>query len=206
MALGLGCTFSAAQAADAGDPVFPVDMERKARAELMYENRRRDLDNGETFKADAYTLRIHTDVGQYAYLDFDVGGISPQGGDLEFYGGIGLRYLAYDAETFRISPFAQVHYAPGLKTRTARDFDLVEFDAGILVAGKWRLDDQLTLIPYIGPMVSILRFSSDLDAREDNPVGGVAGLSLLMPGQNTFRFEMQVFDGVSFSVAAGIAF
>ena len=195
-----------ALAADAGDPIFPIDMNNKARAEFLYENRQRELDNGLKLKADVFALRLHTDVGQYAYLDFDVGMISQSGGDDEFYGGIGLRYLAYDSATWRVSPFAQVHYAPGYRIGLAKYDYLIDADAGLTLAYKWKPNEQLTVIPYAGPILSIIRLSGDDDAREDQVFGGVVGISLHMPGQNSFRFEAQFFDKVSISAAAGIAF
>jgi len=197
-----------ARAADAGDSVFPVDLERKARAELIYESRERDLDAGGTFEADVFMLRIHTDVGSYAYLDFDLGAISPSGGDAEFYGGAGLRFLAYDGEHIRLIPFAQGHYAGEVEEDNIKYDDLIDFDGGLLLAGKIEIDESLTLMPYAGPAFSILRLSGkdDLEADADTPVGAVAGLALKMPGQNTFRFETHYFDHFGFSLAAGIAF
>ena len=195
------------QAADIGDPVFPVDLGDKARAELVYENLNRDLDNGAELEADVYMLRIHTDVGQYAYLDFDLGGFDPSGGDLAFYGGVGLRYMAYDSEKARISPFAQIHFAPGVETDADEEFDFIDGDLGLTLAYKLKVDDQLTVTPYIGPVLSIIRVDSDVgDLEEDNIFGGVAGISLNMPGQNTFRVEARVVDGTSISAAAGIVF
>lgn len=195
-------------AADAGDPVFPVDMNRKARAELIYESRERDLDNGIVFDADAYTLRLHTDVGPYAYLDFDLGAISPAGGDAAFYGGVGLRYLAYDSGTCRLMPFVQGHYASDVELDSAEYKDLIDIDAGLLLSGTLVLGDQLAIMPYAGPAFSAVRLSGDgnEDAEEDTPVGVIAGVGFKMPGANTFRFEAQYFDHFSFSLAAGIAF
>lgn len=195
------------RAADAGDPIFPLDLQRLARAEFIYEARERDLDSNARFEADVFTLRIHTDVGQYASLDFDVGGMSPSGGDLEFYGGLGLRLLAYDGESLRISPYAQAHYAPSMELKGDSYEDLIDADAGLLFAAKLKPNDQLTIMPYAGPALSILRMSGDgTDPGEDNMLGAVGGVSLLMPGMNTFRIEAQYFDRVSISVAAGIAF
>lgn len=195
------------QGADAGDLIFPSDVDNhRARAELVYENRQRDLDVGGTLKLDAYYVRMHTDLGQNAYLDFDVGGIEPDGGDLEFYGGVGLRFLAYDSDTWRIGPFAQVHYTPSFKLESVDYDDALDADAGLLVTYKVALNDQLTLMPYAGPALSIIRLSGDVDADEDQTFGGVAGISLQMPGQNTFRVEAQYYDDVSISVAAGMVF
>lgn len=203
-----GILITPAYGADAGDIVFPVDLERKARAELVYESRERDLDAVGSFEADVFMLRIHSDVGSFASLDFDLGAISPTGGDAEFYGGAGLRFLAYDSEKFRLIPFAQGHYSAGVEEDGVKYDDLIDFDGGLLLAGKLELDTSLLLMPYAGPAFSLMRLSGDggADADADTPVGAVAGLGLVMPGQNTFRFEAQYFDNFSFSIAAGIAF
>lgn len=203
----LGPMTPPAWSTDAGDPVFPVDLGNKARAELIYGSQERDLDTGARFKADVFLLRLHTEVAEYSSLDFDLGGISPSGGDFEFYGGVGLRLLAYDGDTYRISPYAQVHYAPTVEIKGASYNDLIHADAGLLFAAKWTLNDQLAIMPYAGPALSILRMSGDgSDPEEDNLFGAVGGVSLHMPGMNTFRIEVQYFDQVSFSVAAGITF
>lgn len=207
--------FVPAFAADIGDPVFPMDMNGKIRAEVVYENLQRDLEvtsgpaEGEgELEADAYYLRIHTDVGQYAYLDFDLGGIDPQGGDLGFYGGVGLRAMVYDGDVLRLGAFAQLHYAPGIEGEGEAEYDWLDGDAGFLAAAKIKLDRGLTVMPYAGPVFSIVRLDGDDDfeAEEDNPVGAAIGLALGLPGQNGIRFEAKVFDQVSFSVGASIAF
>jgi len=196
-----------AYAADAGDLIFPADIENyKARAEFVYEHRERELDVGTDLSLDAYYLRIHTDLGKTAYLDFDLGGIEPDGGDLEFYGGIGLRFMAYDSELWRVGPFAQVHYAPSFTVEEVEYDDAIDADGGLLVTRKIKLNDQLTLLPYAGPILSIIRLNGDVDADEDQTFGAVTGLSLQMPGQNTFRVEAQFYDDVSISVAAGMIF
>lgn len=205
----------AALAADVGDPVYPIDMNGKIRAEVVYENVQRDVEitsgpaegDGKV-EADAYYLRIHTDVGKYAYLDFDLGGVDPKGGDLGFYGGVGLRATVYDGDVLRLGAFAQLHYAPGIETEDDAEYDWLDGDAGILAAAKLKLDKELTVLPYAGPVFSIVRLDGDDDfeAEEDNPVGAAIGLALGLPGQNGLRFEARIFDEVSFSVAASIAF
>lgn len=194
------------RASDAGDPVFPLDLGYQARVEVMYQFRNRGLDRGRDFEADLYTLRLHSDVGEFATLDFDLGGIQAEGGDLEFRGGAGLRHLAYDSERARIAAIAQVHYTPGLQLGAVDYDDLIEFGAGLTFALKMPVDDQLTVLPYAGPAFSILRLSGDVDRDENQSIGAVAGVSLMMPGNHTFRLETQVFDEVGFTFAAGIAF
>ncbi len=192
--------------ADAGDPVFPVDLDDKTRAEIIYNKWNRDLDTGGEIDGDIYMLRLHSDVGQFANLDFDLGGLDLSDGDLSFYGGIGLRYLAYDGDTWRVSPYAQGHYSPNPTVRGADYDDLIEADGGVNFAFKIQLDQDLTLMPYLGPALSIIRLSGDEDVEEDNVLGAVAGASLQMPGHNSIRLELQFYDQVSISAAAGIAF
>ncbi len=216
-------------AADSGDLIYPRDVGVKARAELGYENLRRDVeitsvsgDPVETFDADVFFLRMQTDVGPEARMDFDVG-LMDSGRSLRWFGGVGLRFLAYRHEDFRVGTFAQVRYAPDLKgridlpgqARTEVDHDLIEADAGILFGYLFRLGDQLTITPYAGPVLSIVRLDGDyrLDgeridfrAREDHLFGGAAGLALQLPGQNSIRFEGRYFDEWSVSVAAAITF
>jgi hypothetical protein len=208
MVIGLAAA-SAAMASDVGDPVFPVDMKEKARAEIIYENMQRDLDvDGETygFESDMYFVRMHTDLGQFAYLDFDVGYMDPSDGSGAFYGGVGLRYLVYDAEAYRLAAHIQGHYAPSLEIEE-EDADFWSVDGGITLAGKIRVDEQLTIVPYAGPVVSTINLDGDaVDGGEDQVFGGVAGLSLNLREQNTIRIEARVFDDVSLSAAAGLAF
>ncbi len=218
------------QAADSGDLIYPRDVGVKARAELGYESLRRDVkitsedgDPVETFDADVFFLRMQTGVGPDARMDFDVG-LMDSGRSLRWFGGVGLRFLAYRHEDFRVGTFAQVRYAPDLKgrmdlpagDRTPVDHDLIEADAGILFGYLLRLGDQLTITPYAGPVLSIVRLDGDFrnpegakedfKAREDNLFGGAAGLALQLPGQNSIRFEGRYFDEWSMSVAAAITF
>lgn len=217
------------QAADSGDLIYPRDVGVKARAELGYENLRRDVeitsepgDPVETFDADVFFLRMQTDVGPEARMDFDVG-LMDSGRSLRWFGGVGLRFLAYRHQDFRVGTFAQVRYAPGLKGRidlpgqgrTEVDHDLIEADAGILFGYLFKLGDQLTITPYAGPVLSIVRLDGDyraeggkmnFRAREDNLFGGAAGLALHLPGMNSIRFEGRYFDEWSVSVAAAITF
>jgi hypothetical protein len=201
----MGLSLAQALAADAGDPVFPTDLDGKARAEILYQNWNRDLDTGGKLDADVYLIRMHTDVGQFAYLDFDVGGIEVSDSDLAFYGGLGLRYLGYDSEKWRVSPYVQGHYTWASGDDANYD-DMFDADGGVLLAYKLTLDPQLTLMPYLGPALSIIRLNGDVDADEKNVFGGVAGLSMQMRGHNSIRIETQYFDQASVSAAAGIAF
>lgn len=214
LAAACALTASPAVAFDLGDPVFPMDMDDKARASLVYESLERDLDGDSgaaaTLEADIYLLRIHTDLGEYAYLDFDVGAIDPDGGDLSFYGGVGLRYLAYDGKDWRLSSVAQIHYAPDADAGDS-DFDLIDGDLALLLSRKINIDEQLQVMPYAGPVLSLVRVDGDtggddFDADEDNLLGAAAGISLLMPGGNGLRIEARIFDEVSVSAAATMAF
>jgi hypothetical protein len=63
-------------------------------------------------------------------------------------------------------------------------------------------------MPYVGPVLSILRLDGDqdFDAREDNVLGAAAGIGLALPGNNSIRLEARYFDRFSVSAALGIAF
>jgi len=198
-----------AWAEDVGDPIFPVDLKDKSRFELIYDNQKRDLDfDGQTveFEADSYVLRMHTDVGQYAYLDFDVGYMDPADGSGAFYGGVGLRYLVYDAEKYRMAANIQGHYAPSLEF-DGEDADYWSVDGGVTLAAKIKIDEQLTILPYAGPVLSTVNLDGDeVSGNEDNIIGAAAGISLELREMNTIRIEARYFDGYSLTAAAGVAF
>ena len=202
-----------ARAADMGATTLPADHFNKAHAEIIYESTDRDLDHG-TLEADALYLRIHTAVGQTATLDFDLGGLDAQDADWAPYSGIGLRYLVYDAPAWRIGAHLQVHYAPDIESDLEKA-DLLEVDGGVSLIGRFTVAKDLVLMPYLGPVFSIVRLDGDaevgngkasFDREEDSPLGVAAGLALQLPEGNTLRVEARAFDGVSFSAAAGIAF
>lgn len=216
----------AAGAADVGDPIFPKDMNRKARAEVIYDRISRDMDVDigsnpaakDKYEADVFMLRIHTDVEQNAYLDFDVGAIDPSGGGSgAFYGGVGLRLLVLDEARWRISGEVQGHYAPGLSGEVRgveSDYDVWNVDGALLLSGKFVVLNQLRLVPYAGPVLSAQRVDGDSTTGSDEAVsadeadlfGAVAGLSLLLPGNNSIRLEGRYFGDFEASVGAGIAF
>lgn len=222
----------ATYAGDVGAPILPQDHRNKQHWELVYEDISRDLDDvdgplnaGETLEGDALFVRFHTDLGQAATMDFDLGGLDISGADIALYGGLGLRFLVYDQPAWRLGAHLQVHYAPGIEVErsaagvlpadSSLDYDLLEVDGGVTFAGKIRLDDQLTIMPYIGPVLSVVSLDGDaessgakanVDAGEDNVLGAVAGVALILPEGNTLRVEARVFDEASFSAAAGIAF
>lgn len=202
---------AASMAADAGSVAVPKDHFNKAHAELIYENIQRDLDNKTSLDADALYLRIHTAVGQSATLDFDLGGLNAQDADPVFYGGVDLRYLVHDAETWRLGAHLQAHIAPNIEPDSAdakkSSLDLVEVDGGITLNGRFKLADDLILIPYAGPAFSLINLDGKPgDANEDNPAGAIAGVGLQLAEGNTLRIEARFFDKVSLSVSAGIAF
>jgi hypothetical protein len=219
--IALALSGTAASAAYLGDALFPQDMNDKARAEIVYENLQRglDIDSGvslasDEIEADLYMVRIRTDLGPSGYLDFDLGGFDPSGGDVAFYGGVGLRYLAYDAPVWRLSTVAQIHYAPNVSAGD-EEHDFLDGDLALLLAGKMTIDKQLTIMPYVGPVVSIVRLdgdaetegdTEDFDAEEDSLVGVAVGIALELPGQHGLRVEGQFFDEASISAAASFAF
>lgn len=216
------------RANDAGDLIFPADYTHRARAELLYENFRRDIRITsesprvkETIDADVFALRLHTDVGPFTRLDFDVGAISGGQGSHKLMGGVGLRYLAFTQGPWRGGAFAQIRYARDVTSRVdlaernnaSVRYDWVEGDAGFLVAYRLRVADQFTVAPYAGPVASILRLSGDV--RDDNSrfraeeaqiAGAVAGIGLEFQGMNGLRIETRYFDEFSVSVAASFVF
>lgn len=221
MLSALALSSSVAVAADLGDAVFPLDLDGKARAEIVYENLQRglDIDSGavagtDEIEADLYLLRLHSDLGQAGTLDFDLGGFDPSGGDLAFYGGVGLRYLAYDSAAWRLSTVAQIHYAPNVSGGD-EEYDFLDADLALLASGKIAVDSQLTVMPYVGPVLSIVRLDGDaetaggsesFEAEEDSLPGIAAGLALQLPGDNGLRLEARYFDKVSVSAAASFVF
>jgi hypothetical protein len=202
---------SAAPAGDLGDLVFGKDTPDLGRAEIAYEYIQRDFDAG-TFEADAYYLRAYTDVGPLASLDFTVGGLD-YGGDIGIFGGVGLRYLVYDADQWRVGAAAQIRYAPEFEGEfdgRAVEADIIEGDIGLPVALKLKTD-QVVVSPYAGPLFSMLRVGGDAADGESldedaNTFGGLFGVQLLFPGGNGIRLEGRYLDDVSFSAAASIAF
>jgi len=212
-------------AADAGDPIFPMELREKSRMSVVYESINRGLevttgpDATRTIKADTLYLRVHNEIGQTASVDVDIGAINPKGGDYDYYVGAGLRMLVIDTDPMRISVFAQLHYSPieiksgGTKT----DFDYFEGDGGVIFALKVPVDNQVVFMPYLGPVISIVRLDgdvrdtltgvkSDYDAEEKNLLGIAGGLSLKLKENHTIRAEIRYFDQVNFSVAAAVAF
>jgi hypothetical protein len=221
-----------ASAADVGAPILPQDHRNKEHWEIVYEDLNRDLDDdngplsaGDSLSGDALFVRFHTRLGDAATMDFDLGGLDISGADLAPYAGVGLRFLVYDQASWRLGAHLQVHYAPGIEVerdgrgiiadRSELDYDLMEVDGGVTLAGKIKIDEQLTIMPYAGPVLSVVNLDGDasasgaeanLDAGEDNVIGALAGLALVLPEGNTLRFEARVFDDVSLSVAAGFVF
>lgn len=211
----------AALAADVGAPIVPKDHFPKEHWEIVYENVNRDLDGGRgagSLEADALYVRFHTGLGQTATMDFDLGMYNASGADAALYAGIGLRYLVYDGEVWRAGAHLQVHYAPGIEQDRGAaelDYDLLEVDGGVTLAAKLKLDEQLTLMPYAGPVLSVLDLDGDievagtrrnLDAEEDHVLGALVGIALVLPEQHTLRIEARVFDDVTISAAAGFVF
>ena len=219
-------------AADGGDAIFPIDLKDQTRVEAIYENLDRDVNvtsgpKGEgTFEADTIYLRIHTPVGRMASLDIDLGGLNPKAGEFDYYVGGGIRYLAYDSDPVRVAIFAQLHYSPVEADQSdgKLEYDYVEGEGGVLFNGKINIQDQLVVMPYIGPVISIVRLDGDasfttvgannqqvttkvdFDAEEDTMFGIVFGGTLKMLENHSVRLEARYFDNWNFSAAAGVAF
>ncbi len=148
--------------------------------------------------------------------------MSAGSGSHQLMGGVGLRFLAFEHESWRGGAFGQVRYAPDLSDRVDLNggrervkYDLVEADAGFLVSYRLRLFDQFNVTPYAGPALSIVRLSGDVQeddgrsrfrADEDQILGGVLGLGLEFQGANGLRFETRYFGDFSVSVAASFVF
>lgn len=221
----------AARAGDSGDLVFPADRVQRFRSEIVYERTHRNISvNSETptrntsSKADAFLLRIQTDLIPDARLDFDVGALGPSSGSFGFIGGAGLRYQAYDRGPLRIGAFGQVRYAPRVTSRVTLndvgtvdvDHDWLEGDVGLLASYRYRVADHTALVPYAGPVLSVLRMSGTIsDSARDGArfraeerwlVGAAVGLGLEFHGVNGIRLEMRVLDHLNFSVAAAMTF
>jgi len=207
--------------------IFAGDHPRMARTELVYERAQRDVrvtsespERTVGWDVDAYVLRLQTEVGPWTRLDFDVGAISA--GNDRLFGGIGLRYRAFELENWRGGAHTVFRYAADLKDRVrladgAADakYDLIEFDAGFTVGYRVRVADQFDVMPYLGPALSILRLSGDVEnedgkrryrAKEDQLFGVAVGVSLDFYETNGLRFEARYFDDLSFVVAAAIVF
>ncbi len=230
-ALAAFATSPAARAGDSGDLVFPADHAQRARTELVYEHTHRNISidsetpgRNSSAKADAVLLRIQTRLIPDARLDFDVGALGPSGGSYDFVGGVGLRYQAFDHGPWRVGAFGQVRYAPNVSSRITLndvgnvrvDHDWLEADVGLLTAYRYRIADHTALVPYAGPVFSILRMSGDIDgstrdgarfqAEERWMLGIAAGLGLEFHGVNGIRLEMRVLDHFNFSVGAAMTF
>lgn len=214
---------STVHAANVGDQILPLDLKGKSRYAVVYDNVSRDVDvtSGPArlskIEYDALYLRVHTDIGEAASLDLDVGGLNPSGGDITYYVGGGFRLLAYDSTASRLSLMAQIHYAPVDTEADGADvsYDMVEIEGGAFLSRKISVDQQLTIMPYAGPVVSVVKLdgdtkqsgaNTDFDAEEDTLIGLAAGLTAHLRDQHSMQFEVRYFDGLSFSVGVAIAF
>ena len=230
-AIAAGWAPAASWAFDSGDLVFPIDFTDRVRWEAGYENLQRDLHItsesprlDSSINADVYSVRLQTGMVPNARLDFQVGGVDTGAGDITLMGGAGLRYLAFDHGPWRVGAFAQAFLLPDAQDRQdlagAKDvkvtFDWIEVDAGALASYRFRLADQFALVPYAGPLLSLMRMSGELegsdrdgqdyDAKENQFLGAALGLCLEAQGVNGIRFELRMFDDVSVSIAAAFVF
>ena len=221
----------ATRANDAGDLVFPTDFTDYTRWEVRYENIHRDIEiTSETPRADdrlnADVLALKANLGWIpnVRLDLELGAMQTDGGSPGLLGGAGLRYLAFDHGPWRVGGFGQVQYVANVSDsqdlagvgRVDVEYNLLEVDIGALASYRFRVADQFALVPYAGPLVSIMRMSGDIqestrdgesfEAKENQFFGAAAGLSLESQGVNGIRLEMRVFDAVSISLAAAYVF
>ena len=227
---GCWATISA-RASDAGDLVFPADYTDRIRWEAGYESLHRDIqitsESPEVqtgLDADLFALRLQTGLVPNTRLDFEVGVMDPDSGNYSVLGGLGLRYMAFDHGPWRVGMFGQLRYVANVEFPQAlpdvgtvdANCDWVEANVGALTSYRFRLADQFALVPYAGPLFSILRLTgdvqdtgredSDFRAKENRFFGAVIGLGLEALGVNGIRAEMQIFDEVSFFVAAAFVY
>lgn len=221
----------AARAHDAGDLVFPMDYNGLARLEVRYENLQRGLritsespQQDSDLNADVFALALHSSIIPNARLDFEVGALDAGSGSYAPLLGAGVRFVAFDHGPWRIGTFGQLVFLSNVEQQQdladVGDVDVehnwIEASAGALASYRFRLADHFALVPYAGPMISLLRLDGeikeserdgqDFKAKEDQFFGAAAGLALETLGMNGIRFEIQLFDDISASVAAAYAF
>ena len=219
------------RAHDAGDLVFPMDYNGLARLEVRYENLQRGLrltsespQRDSDLNADVFALALHSSIIPNARLDFEVGALDAGSGSYTPLLGAGVRFVAFDHGPWRIGTFGQLMFLSNVEQEqdlaTAGNVDVehnwIEASAGALASYRFRLADHFALVPYAGPVISLLRLDGeikesdrdgqDFTAKEDQFFGATAGLALETLGMNGIRFEIQLFDDISASVAAAYAF
>ncbi len=228
----LGCWAPlASHANDAGDLVFPTDFTDYVRWEVRYENLHRDIKvTSESPRADdrlnADVLALKANLGWIpnVRLDFEVGGMQTDSGSPALLGGAGLRYLAFDHGPWRVGGFGQLQYVANLSDKQDLvgvgnvdvDYNLLGVDIGALASYRFRVADQFAVVPYAGPLLSLMRMSGDIqesarsgesyEAKESQFFGAAVGVSLESEGVNGIRLEMRLFDAVSISLAAAYVF
>ncbi len=221
----------AARAHDAGDLVFPVDYNGLARLEVRYENLQRGLritsespQLDADLNADVFALAFHTTIIPNARLDFEVGGLDANTGAFAPLLGAGIRFVAFDHGPWRVGTFGQLMYVVNAESQQPLadvgtvdvEHNWIEASAGALASYRFRLADHFALVPYAGPVISLMRLDGeitesdrdgqDFKAKEDQFFGAAAGLALETLGINGIRLEVQLFDDISVSVAAAYAF
>ena len=225
------CSPLAAQANDAGDLVFPSDFTDYTRWEVRYENLHRDIQitsesprADDRLNADVLALKVSANWIPNVRLDFEVGGMQTDSGSPGLLGGAGLRYLAFDHGPWRVGAFGQLQYVANVSDNydlvdvgsVDVEYNLLEVGIGALASYRFRVADQFAVVPYAGPLVSLMRMSGDIqestrsgedyEAKENQFFGAALGVSMESQGVNGIRLEMRVFDAVSISIAAAYVF
>ena len=225
------CSPLATQANDAGDLVFPSDFTDYTRWEARYENLHRDIQitsesprADDRLNADILALKVSAGWIPNVRLDFEVGGMQTDTGSPGILGGAGLRYLAFDHGPWRVGLFGQLQYVANLSDNQDLvevgnvdvEYDLIEVDAGALASYRFRVADQFALVPYAGPLLSLMRMNGDIqestrsgqsyEAKENQFLGAALGVNMESQGVNGIRLEMRLFDAVSFTIAAAYVF
>ena len=171
------CAPLMASANDAGDLVFPSDFTDYTRWEVRYENLHRDIQitsesprADDRLNADVLALKVSANWIPNVRLDFEVGGMQTDSGSPGLLGGAGLRYLAFDHGPWRVGAFGQLQYVANVSDNydlvdvgsVDVEYNLLEVGIGALASYRFRVADQFAVVPYAGPLVSLMRMSGDI--------------------------------------------
>lgn len=182
---------------------------------------------------DLFILRLSFLASDKVALYLDAGVLDDDEAEsTPFIVGGGGRLLAYEKGVIRLNMVAFGHYVPPFdiedddtdsdlgRVEGTGEIDYYEVGAGMILSGDVDLGAGIKLAPYGGVLLSALRGSADLevdfpdyavtaktsaDIEEDDPLSGVAGISLLKDGYS-LRVEGRFIGDSSVSVAVGAAF
>ncbi len=170
------------------------------------------------------TATLHVDVGMTD---------SKESEGYEFMFGGGFRVMPYQSDTIDISLFANGHYVPRIKYKASiTDFELgrINFEqdekyweasAGMILSRNIPLDNNASLAPYGGFMLSIFRGDVDItidfpdlattarekaDLDDDGIFSLLGGVALHLDDVWSARVEGRFINQSSISVALTMAF